>query len=152
ATIDPAVSAPLRACGICLRGVAFVDGNRANRLVIKLLDNLAGTPVADGLCLRAPRALGGVVERLTDIAERTREGVGHLPGRLVAEITHLPLCLAQHAVRAALQPFVAAGTRYLARLGQLQPGELLVAVLDRRLRHASANANDPLPIGRGKQG
>src|SRR5258708_19007204 len=39
--VYPAVLAPLPAYGTRLRGIGFIDGNRASRLVVELLDELA---------------------------------------------------------------------------------------------------------------
>jgi hypothetical protein len=152
AAVDPAMSAPLPAYGTRLRGIRFVDGDRAHRLVGELIDNLAGTGGAHLLSLHAPTALRGVIERLAHRARRMRERLRYLPRRLVAQIADTSLRLIQHPVFATSQPFVAARAFGLARLRVLDSGKLLVALLDGRLGGASTDEDGLLAVGGGDQG
>jgi len=149
AAINPAVSAPLPAYGTRLRGIGFVDSDGSSRLVIKLLDNLSRASGAYLLRLHSTNALGGVVERLTDVAGRARKCLSYLPCRLMAQIADTSLRLIQHPVFAALQPLVAPRTLYLACLGLLETSKLLITVLNCRLGRASADEENLAPIGGG---
>jgi hypothetical protein len=152
ASVYPAVSAPPPAYGTRLRAVSLVNGNRASGLVIQLLDDLAGTRLADSLRLGAPGTLGGVVKGLAHIAPCTGERLGDLPRRLVAQITDAPLGPVEHPVLAALQPLVAPRAFRHPALALSDAGELLVAVLDRRLGGTPADEHDFLPVSGGDQG
>ncbi len=96
---DPAVVAPLPADGTRLRGIGFVDGSRASRLVRQLLDELARA----GRAGRAGRAellgvhpcgaLGRLIARLADVAggtgERRSDGLGGLVRRVASRTCRL---------------------------------------------------------------
>ena len=152
APIHPAVSAPPPAYGTRLRAVGLINDDGADRLVIKLLDNLAGARLADRLCLRASGALHSVVERLAHIAQRARKCLGHLVCHLVAEIAHLALRFVQQTILAPLQTLPPARMLLVLGLLRAQMGQLLIAVLDRGFRLASTDEDDLLPIGGRNQG
>ena len=63
ATVYPAVLAPLPAYGTRLRAVCLIYCDRASGLVIKLLNKLTGTGLAEGLrlvrCARCAASLNG---------------------------------------------------------------------------------------------
>ena len=73
AAVDPALLAPLPAYGTRLRGIGFVDDNRASRLVIELLDDRAGTGGAHLLGLHPSGTPRGSIERLAHLAGRAGE-------------------------------------------------------------------------------
>jgi hypothetical protein len=146
AAVDPAVLAPLPAYGTRLRGIRFRDGNSASRLIVELVDDLAGTGRTHLLGSYPPGTLCGLIERFADIAGGVGKRRSHLSRRLVAQVADAPRRLAEHSVLAALQPLVAARPLLVAREGWLKTRELLVAVLDGRLGGASADENDSLTI------
>jgi hypothetical protein len=150
--VDPAVHAPLPAYRACLRGIGFAESDRASRLVIQQLDDLACADATHLLSLLAPDALGRVVERLADVAQRAGEGFSHLACSLVAQVTNASLGLIEHAILAPLQSLVAPRAFDLACLRLLDFGKLLVAVLDGCLGSVSADEDDLLPVGGGNQG
>ena len=124
-----------------------------SRLVIELMDDLAGTRLAHLFAPVCAGALRGVVERLTDIAQRTGERLGHLARRLVAQIADVPLGFVQQPILAPLQSLVPARIFASWPLGLVADrAKLLVAVLDRSLGGASADEDDLLPIGGGDEG
>ncbi len=98
----PAVSAPLPTYGTRLRGIRFIESHSSSRLVIQLLDELAGTSGAHLLGLYSPDALSSVVKRLPYIARRIWEGSCHLARGFVAQIANTSLRLIQHSVFASL--------------------------------------------------
>src|SRR5262245_6572717 len=126
AKVDPPVFAPLPAYGTRLRGIRFAEGDSPSRLVIKLLNELAGTRRAYLLSLDTPDALRGVIERLADIARRAGKGGRHLVRGLMAQIADAPLRLVEYLVRTAVQALVAPRTYGLTRLRLLDPGKLLI--------------------------
>jgi hypothetical protein len=131
APVDPAVSAPPPAYGTRLRAIGFVNHNRACGFVVELIDELAGTGLADGLRLYLAGTLGGLIERLAHIAQRTGEGLSHLARGFVAEVTDAslaPLAPIEQPILATLQALVAARAFLLARLQVLDSGKLLIAV------------------------
>ncbi len=152
ATIYPTMLAPLPAYGTRLRAVCLVNRNRACGFVVELIDELAGTCLANSLRLCAPCSLRGVIEWFTHITQCMREGVGHLPSRLVAQITEAPLGLVEQLVLATLQSHVSARAFGLGRLGLLDAGKLLVAILNRSLGGTPADKNYLAPIGGSNEG
>jgi len=104
ATVYSKVLTPLPAYGTRLRGIGFAEGDRPSRLVVELLNEFAGTHLADLLRLHPPDAPCRLVERLTDVAGGTRKGLSDLVDRLMAQIAEAPLGLPQQAGLAPLGP------------------------------------------------
>ncbi len=130
ATVDPAVLAPPPADGTRLRAVGFVSRDRASGLVVELANDRARARRADLLSLHPPLTLGGLIERLTDRAQGTRERANHRHRCRVAQVPHLALGLVEHPIRAPLHAFPAASAVSERGLLRAQASQLLVAVLD----------------------
>src|SRR5258706_4748819 len=128
--VYPAVLAPLPAYGTRLRGIGFINDNRASRLVVELLDELACASSAHLLGLYPSGALRRIVEWLTHVARGTRKRLSNRVGGLMRGVPYLTLRLVEHLILAALQPLPAQRAIGLCGLGLLEAGQCLVTPLD----------------------
>src|SRR5688572_30810221 len=80
--------APTAAHGTRLRRVVLLDYEGAARLIVEEPDHSCVARLADRLSLLRAQVLRCVVERLADVAFRTREGVGDLAGGFVQYVLH----------------------------------------------------------------
>jgi len=152
AEVYPAVLIPLPAYGTRLRGIGFAEGDRPSRLVIELLNHLAGAGRAHLLGLHPSGALRGVIERLPHIARRTRKRTRNRVRRLVRGIAYLALGPVEHLILAPLQPLPAARAFALLGLCLLDACQRLVAPLDDRFYPTPAYQKNRGAIGGGNEG
>src|SRR5579872_3574867 len=129
AAVYPAVLTPLPAYGTRLRGIGFIDDQGASRLVIELLDELAGTRSAHLLGLHPSAPLSRIIERLAYIARGARECRGNRVRGLVGGIAYLALGFIKQVMLAALQALPAARALRLRGLRLLDDCQRLIAPL-----------------------